>query len=125
MKLAIPFGDGEYRHLTISPKADALRFSLRTRDPATAKIRHASVVGYLETVWKGLRATEPETGMQKFYSSRAAPAAPHVKRRGFARHGLVCAQSAAEARRRAAALTWNGQIVIPSGAIITARPRYL
>lgn len=59
LKLSIPLGGGEFHHLTISPKAPAIRLSLRTRDPSDAKIRHGLVASYLEEVWRGLRATKP------------------------------------------------------------------
>ena len=59
LKLSIPLGDGEFQHITISPKAQAVRFSLRTRDPSLAKSRQAHVLAYLEEVWRGLRTTKP------------------------------------------------------------------
>lgn len=59
LKLSVPLGGGEFQHITISPKAQAVRFSLRTRDPSAAKIRQARAVVYLEEVWRGLRAAEP------------------------------------------------------------------
>jgi hypothetical protein len=59
LKLSIPLGDGEFHHITISPKAQAIRFSLRTRDPSVAKSRQAHALAYLEEVWRGLRATKP------------------------------------------------------------------
>lgn len=59
VKLAIPLSDGEFHHLTISAKAQAIRLSLRTRDPSEAKIRQGRVACYLEEVWRGLRATKP------------------------------------------------------------------
>ena len=59
LKLSIPLGDGESQHITISPKAQAVRFSLRTRDPSLAKSRQAHVLAYLEEVWRGLRTTKP------------------------------------------------------------------
>jgi hypothetical protein len=59
LKLSIPLGGGEFHHLAISPKAQAIRLSLRTRDPSDAKIRHGLVASYLEEVWRGLRATKP------------------------------------------------------------------
>lgn len=59
LKLSIPLGDGEFHHITISPKAQAIRFSLRTRDPNVAKSRQAHALAHLEDVWRGLRATKP------------------------------------------------------------------
>ncbi|PZN92706.1 MAG: recombinase XerD [Hyphomicrobiales bacterium] len=59
LKLAIPLSDDEFHHLTISAKAQAIRLSLRTRDPSEAKIRQGRVASYLEEVWRGLRATKP------------------------------------------------------------------
>ena len=58
MKLEVPLG-GEIVQLTISPKMEALRFSLRTRDPAEAKRRQAEVAAYFETVWQALRTNTP------------------------------------------------------------------
>lgn len=59
LKLSVPLGGGEFHHLTISAKAQAIRLSLRTRDPSEAKIRQGRVASYLEEVWRGLRATKP------------------------------------------------------------------
>jgi integrase len=59
LKLSIPLGGAEIHHLTISPKANAIRFSLRTRDPSEAKVRQGTVAAFLEDVWRGLRATKP------------------------------------------------------------------
>ncbi len=58
LKLAIPVGD-ETTLLTISPKADALRISLRTDDPAQVKARNAAVDAYLENIWQSLREDAP------------------------------------------------------------------
>jgi integrase len=59
LKLAIPLGGGEFHHITISPKANAVRFSLRTREPSEAKVRQGHAATFLESVWQGLRATKP------------------------------------------------------------------
>lgn len=59
LKLSFPLGGGEFQHITISPTAKAVRFSLRTRDPSEAKSRQAHVLAYLEEVWRALRATKP------------------------------------------------------------------
>jgi integrase len=61
LKLSIPLGSGDFHHQTISSKAQAVRLSLRTRDPSEAKIRHGLAASYLEEVWRGLRATKPLT----------------------------------------------------------------
>ena len=60
LNLAIPLG-GETHPITIASNALALRFSLRTRDPAETKKRQAAVICYLETVWQALRQREPAT----------------------------------------------------------------
>jgi integrase len=57
-KLDIPLGALTV-HLTISPLADAVRFSLQTRDPAEAKKRNGLAAVYLETIWEALRETQP------------------------------------------------------------------
>lgn len=59
LKLAIPLGPDEFHHLTMTPNAQSVRLSLRTREPSEAKIRHGRVASYLESVWKALRATKP------------------------------------------------------------------
>jgi integrase len=59
LKLSIPLGGGEFHHTTISAKANAVRFSLRTRDPGEAKVRQGLAAAFLEEVWQGLRATKP------------------------------------------------------------------
>jgi hypothetical protein len=60
LKLSIPVG-AEVQPLTVSPKADAIRLSLRTSDPSTAKARQGQVAAYVETVWQALRGTKPAT----------------------------------------------------------------
>ncbi len=40
LRLSIPLGSGQFQDLTISPKAKAIRFSLRTRDPSEGKVRN-------------------------------------------------------------------------------------
>jgi len=57
-KLDVPLGAATV-HLTISPQADAVRFSLQTRDPVEAKKRNGLAAVYLETVWQALRETKP------------------------------------------------------------------
>lgn len=59
LKLTIPLGNGDFHHLTISPGAKAVRFSLRTRDPSEAKSRHGRALAYLEEVWRGFQAAKP------------------------------------------------------------------
>lgn len=59
LKLTVPLGNGEFHPLTISPRAKAVRFSLGTRDPSEAKVRHGTVAAFLESVWQALRATKP------------------------------------------------------------------
>lgn len=59
LKLSIPLGEGEFHHLTIGPSAQAVRFSLRTRDASSAKVRQATALAHMETVWKSLRADKP------------------------------------------------------------------
>ena len=56
--LSIPIGS-HVVHFTISPRAEAVRFSLRTRDPSETKRRHAEAAAYLETVWQALREDSP------------------------------------------------------------------
>jgi integrase len=58
MRLDVPLGD-EIVPVTISARAETVRLSLRTRDPSAAKVRHAQVSGYLETVWTALRNDAP------------------------------------------------------------------
>src|SRR3984957_4688758 len=52
--LSIPIG-ADTVQLTISPQAEAVRFSLRTREPSETKRRQAEAATYLETVWQALR----------------------------------------------------------------------
>lgn len=61
LKLSVPLGAGEFHHLTLSPKAQTVRFSLRTRDPSEAKVRQGTAAAFLEEVWRGLRAAKPLT----------------------------------------------------------------
>jgi hypothetical protein len=50
LTLAIPVGD-QTQAVTISPRAEAVRLSLRTDDPAEVKARQAAVDTYLENAW--------------------------------------------------------------------------
>jgi len=56
--LSIPIG-ADTVQLTISPQAEAVRFSLRTREPSETKRRQAEAAVYLETVWQALREDFP------------------------------------------------------------------
>lgn len=56
--LEIPIA-GKTLRITIKPRAETVRFSLRTRDPHQAKIQHAKAAAYLETVWHALRQPQP------------------------------------------------------------------
>jgi hypothetical protein len=56
--LSIPIG-ADTVQLTISPQAEAVRFSLRTREPSETKRRQAEAAAYLETVWQALREDSP------------------------------------------------------------------
>ncbi len=58
MKLHVPLGDETVVH-RVSPKANSMRLSLRTSYPGEVKSRQAQVAGYLESVWKALRSSEP------------------------------------------------------------------
>ncbi|TPK40990.1 hypothetical protein [Mesorhizobium sp. B2-5-3] len=54
MTLHIPVGPQIVRK-TITHENHAIRVSLRASTPSEVKSRQAQVVGYLETVWQGLR----------------------------------------------------------------------
>lgn len=58
LTLYVPIGSETIR-LTISPRAEAIRFSLRTGDPSEAKTRNAEAGAYLERVWRALREDAP------------------------------------------------------------------
>ena len=58
LKLSIPVGD-QTQSLIISPRAQSVRLSLRTDDPAEVKVRLAVVDAYLENVWRALREDAP------------------------------------------------------------------
>lgn len=60
LKLNVPVG-AEFVHLTISPKAQAVRLSPRTAEPGMVKLRQMQVASYLETVWQALRVNQPVT----------------------------------------------------------------
>jgi len=57
-RLAIPLGDG-FTFVTVSPRAQSVRFSLRTADPSQVKSRQAIAAAYLEGVWTALREDAP------------------------------------------------------------------
>ena len=58
VKLAIPVGE-QTQAVIITPRAQSVRLSLRTDDPAEVKIRLAVVDAYLENVWRALREDAP------------------------------------------------------------------
>jgi integrase len=58
LKLSIPVGE-HTQAIIISPRAQSVRLSLRTDDPAEVKVRLAAVDAYLENVWRALREDAP------------------------------------------------------------------
>ena len=58
-RLTISLGDGERVAVRITPQTQAVRFSLRTSDPAEAKIRQGKAAAQLEEVWRALRRDMP------------------------------------------------------------------
>ncbi|MDR3407891.1 MAG: tyrosine-type recombinase/integrase [Methylovirgula sp.] len=56
--LEVPLGNASVR-ITITPRTDSIRFSLRTRDPAQVKIRQAQAAAHLEMTWQALRQKQP------------------------------------------------------------------
>ena len=52
--LVVPIGD-ETIAVRISDRAEVVTLSLRTRDPAAAKLRISTASAYLQRVWQGLR----------------------------------------------------------------------
>ena len=58
LKLSIPVGD-ETQAVIVTPRAQSVRLSLRTDDPAEVKVRLAQVDAYLENVWRALREDAP------------------------------------------------------------------
>ncbi|WP_157085317.1 hypothetical protein [Methylobacterium sp. Leaf99] len=45
--------------MTITASTEAIRFSLRTRNPSKAKARQAQACAYLEITWAALRTDRP------------------------------------------------------------------
>ena len=58
LKLALPIGD-EIVEVTLSPTAKVVQLSLRTADPAEAKVRNAVLGAHVEIVWRALREGAP------------------------------------------------------------------
>ncbi|MBZ9705695.1 site-specific integrase [Mesorhizobium sp. ESP7-2] len=58
MKLAVPIG-GETAFVTITPKTESIRFSLKTGDPSAVKNRQADAAAYLEQIFRSLREDKP------------------------------------------------------------------
>ena len=56
--LDIPLGESVVT-VTLSSKADSVRFSLRTDDPTEVKQRQAAAITYLSRVWQSLRSDVP------------------------------------------------------------------
>jgi integrase len=58
LKFSIPVGE-KTQTVTLSPRAQSVRLSLRTGDPVEVKLRMAAVDAYLENVWRALREDAP------------------------------------------------------------------
>lgn len=58
VRLAIPLGE-RFVFITISSRAQSVRFSLRSSDPSEVKARQANAAAYLEGVWAALRNDRP------------------------------------------------------------------
>lgn len=58
LTLGVPVGE-QTQAVTISPRAQSVRLSLRTDDPAEVKVRQAAVDAYLENVWRAHRDDNP------------------------------------------------------------------
>jgi integrase len=58
LALAIPVGE-QTQSVTVSERAQSVRLSLRTSDPAEVKRRQAAVDAYLENVWTAHREQQP------------------------------------------------------------------
>lgn len=58
LRLSIPVGD-QTQVVIITPRAQSIRLSLRTDDPAEVKARLAQVDAYLENIWRALRDDAP------------------------------------------------------------------
>ncbi len=58
LKLSVPVGD-QTQPVIITARAQSVRLSLRTDDPAEVKARLAAVDAYLENVWRALREDAP------------------------------------------------------------------
>jgi hypothetical protein len=56
--VAIPLGDSTVL-VVFTQEMDAVRFSLRTREPTEAKARQAAAIAALELFWKALRDDRP------------------------------------------------------------------
>jgi hypothetical protein len=60
LTLALPVGE-QTQAITITPRTQAVRVSLRTDNPAEVKSRQATVDAYLESVWQAHRNDTPVT----------------------------------------------------------------
>lgn len=79
--ITVPLGD-ETIGIKLTAKMATVRFSLRTSDPAEAKIRQGHVAACLETVWRGLRGPAPI-----FLTNREAHALAGTLYRAWANEG--------------------------------------
>ena len=57
--LDIPLGSGGTQRVRITERMEAVRCSLRTRDPSEVKLRQAAAAAYLERIWHALRRDRP------------------------------------------------------------------
>ena len=58
-RIDVPLADGLTVRVRVTGTTDSIRFSLRTDDPAEAKIRHANAAAYIEGVFRAYREHQP------------------------------------------------------------------
>jgi integrase len=101
LKLTVPIGD-ETVLIAITPRMDAVRCSLRTRDPSIAKVRQAQVAAHLEHHWRSLRQKEAVSLTHKQATALAG--------------GLYHAWAGGEGKERTTAVVHT-----PSGFVVDAQ----
>lgn len=91
-RLAVPLGGEDTIVILVTPEMTALRFSLRTADPAQAKVREATALAYIEQVFAAWRTDAPVSLSRK---------------QATALSGVLYRSWADEARERSTSITFG------------------
>ena len=95
----IEITDEQSVSITVSPRADAIRFSLRTSNASEAKKRQARVAAALERIWEALRADVPVSLSHRQATALSGKLYRALNRPEFSRRPLIAFCAAVRTRR--------------------------